>query len=537
MRGSFFGLNVAVSGLFAAQRNLDVINHNLNNASTTGYSRQYAVQQAASPIAMYDGTGMVGTGATVTAVRRFRDEFLDFKYWSEQKSYGEWNAKMEAMADLEVAFGEPSEDGKTGSGFTPIMNELYNSLQDLTKNPSDLSVRAAVLKKAVTLTQYFNGMGSRLEKLQADLNQRIDIKVKEVNTLASQIAQLNKQIYTAELDGNIANDLRDQRTVLVDKLSGIVNIQASEVVVGTLPNGMENKHFSVTISGKPLVDHYNVTELKTEKRKTDLSATPIIDERVNYEDIEGLYNIKWADGNEVEIRGGELRGYLDIRDGNEGSSSGPSGQKSPTYKGVPYYIGKLNDFVQKFAEVFDHGMSADPLVKDGHAEGVDLYGNTGTNFFTYKEGDQVLTTSEFNKPANGYSKLTAKNFSVSADVLGDIKKMVTASGANQAENTDILKKLIGYRHETSMFAEGSPEDFMKALVAGVGIDSQQSIRMYNNQKKMTYQIETSRISVSGVSIDEELTNMVKFQHSYNACAKMLTTMAEIYDTLINRTGV
>lgn len=525
MRGSFFGLNVAVRGLFAAQNNFDVISHNLNNVNTPGYSRQYGVQQASRPLSLFDGTGMVGTGAEVTAVKRFRDEFLDQKYWRETTSNGEWSAKQELLADLEVTFNEPSPNELAGSGFTKITNEFYDLMQELSKKPGDLSVRAALRQKAVTYAKYFNSMAARFEKLQQDINHRVGTKVSEVNTLAEQIGQLNKQIYNAELDGNTANDLRDQRTVLVDKLSKLVDIQASEVVVGTLPNGAENRHFTISIGGKNLVDHYQVTKLKTVQRDAA--------HKVNDEDVEQLYDIQWEDGNSVTIRGGELRGYLDARDGNEGTS-GTNGIASPVYKGIPYYIKKLNEFVRTFAKAFDMGMGTAPDHVAGHSEGYGMDGSTGKKFFTVLDasGNPVASSTFTN-----YNNMTAKNFCVSKDVMDDLKVIATSKIAGDIEDASILKNLIGFRHASSMFKEGSPEDFMKALVVNLGIDSQQAQRIANNQKTIVKQIDNQRVSVSGVSIDEELSNMVRYQQSYNACARMITTMAEIYDTLINRTGV
>ena len=97
MGEAFFGLNVAVRGLFSAQRNLNTVNHNLNNINTPGYTRQQAIQVASRPMALADGTGMMGTGSDVIGVRRIRDEYLDFKYWSENLSLGEWSAKKKRL--------------------------------------------------------------------------------------------------------------------------------------------------------------------------------------------------------------------------------------------------------------------------------------------------------------------------------------------------------------------------------------------------------------------------------------------------------
>ena len=536
MSESFFGLNVAIRGLFTAQRSLDTVNHNLNNVNTPGYSRQRAVQVAARPMALNDGTGMMGTGSDVVSVDRVRDEYLDFKYWSENITMGEWQAKSEALDDMEAIFNEPSD-----SGFTTILNDFYNSLQELGKDPSSAAVRALVKQKGVTVAKYFNNVAANFEKLQADINYRIKTKVEEVNSYATQIQQLNRQIYIAELDGNAANDLRDQRTLLVDKLSKIVNIEANEVVAGKLPNGKDDKRFVITISGKALIDHFEVSKLAVVQR----SAA----QQVNAEDVSGLYQVQWADGNSLNIKSGELRGYLDVRDGNEGQT-GPNGIASPDYKGIPYYQKKMNEFVRTFAMAFNEGFidaDGDGAISAGedgagHADGVGLDGSSGIRFFTFLGSDKqpVDSTTFLNGQITTagiyaqYANITAKNFSVSEDVLNDYNTIAAADASGEVGNINVLNNLLDMRHDPDMFSEGAPEDFMKSLVSTLGIDSQQAANYESNQKVIVNQIVNRRLSDSGVSIDEEMTNLVKFQQAYNASAKMIQTMGEIYDTLINK---
>jgi len=538
MGEAFFGLNVAVRGLFTAQRNLDIVNHNLNNINTPGYSRQQAIQVASRPLALTDGTGMLGTGSEVIGVQRMRDEYLDFKFWSENLSYGEWSVKKEILSELEVLFNEPS-----GSGFTAIMSNFFDSLQELAKDPSSAAVRSLVRQNAVTLTRFFNNLATSLEELQYDINYRIQTKVEEINSLAVQIQQLNRQIYITELSGNAANDMRDQRTVLVDKLSKLINIEAYEVVVGHTPDGREDKHFVITVSGKALVDHFTVSTLALEQRDAD--------HKVNREDIPGLYEIRWADGNKLTVKGGELRGLLDLRDGNEGSVNPDNGLVSPNYKGIPYYIKKLNEFVRVFARAFNEGyidldgdkaFDADEF-GTGHASGYGYNSSqTGIRFFTMTgEGRQPMSTSEFLKNASGlegiydaYEKITAKNFSVSADILNDYNLIAVSDGLGEAGNINVLNALLALRRNTDMFSEGAPEDFMKSIVTIMGVDSQQAGNYSANQKTVVDQIVNRRLSYSGVSIDEEITNLVRFQHAYNAAAKMIQTISEIYETLINK---
>ncbi len=553
--GSFFGLNVALQGLFTSQRSLDTVNHNLNNVNTPGYSRQQVVQQACRPIALVDGTGMLGTGAEVTGVKRIRDEFLDFKYWSENISMGEWGAKQEVLSDIEVAFNEPSD-----SGFTTIMSDFYDAMQELTKDASSEAARTLVRERGVTLATYFNSLATHFEELQMDVNNRIQTKVDEANSYAVQIQQLNKQIYLSELDGNTANDMRDQRTLLVDKLSKIVNIEAYEVVTGKLPNGQDDKHFVVAISGKAIVDHFSISKLAVVQRDAA--------HKVNDEDVDNLYDVKWADGNSLDIKGGELRGFLDTRDGNDGSNDGSNGITSPKYKGIPYYQRKLNEFVRVFARAFnegyidannDNGFDLGEENGIGHADG---YGvdqtEKGYRFFTMLDGKQSISSADFldeaglsldapdptdpsypaymEKVYHLYDNITAKNFAVSDDILKDINKISTSDSntPTQEENTNALKSLLDMRQNANMFSEGAPEDFMKATIASMGIDAQQAMNYEANQQVVINQIIKRRLSDSGVSLDEEMTNLVKFQQAYSSSAKMIQTMNEVYDTLINR---
>lgn len=540
MRQSFFGFNIAVSGLYTAQRNLNTVSHNISNASTTGYSKQQAIQTASKPLNTYDSTGMIGTGSEVTGVERIRDTYLDFKYWSENIANGEWSKKSQLLSGIETTFNEPSN-----SGFTKIMDGFYSSLQELAKDPSSSAVRALVRENGVTLANYFNSAATNFEQLQEDINDQVKINVEQINSLASQVQSLNKQIYNFELTGGTANDLRDSRTVLVDQLSKLVNINASEVSYGKLPNGEEDVHFVITVGGNTLVDHFSSNKLVLEQRK----------DRLNSEDVPNLYDVKWDSGNRLVLTGGELKGLMDVRDGKDGAD--------PDYKGVPYYQSKLNEFVRTFAMAFNEGYvtEAGTLVdKVGHVDGHGIDTDTtgpaiatkGVRFFTmFGEGDTPISGDELidGAVATGtsgtdldpvvakYQKITAKNFTVSSDVMDNPNAIATTDVSGENGNTKVLNELLKIRSNSSLFTEGAPEDFVKSLIATLGIDAQQANTFSDSQDTVVRQIDNRRMSVSGVELNEELTNMVRYQQAYKSAAKMLNTMSEVYDTLINRLGV
>jgi flagellar hook-associated protein 1 FlgK len=151
-------------------------------------------------------------------------------------------------------------------------------------------------------------------------------------------------------------------------------------------------------------------------------------------------------------------------------------------------------------------------------------------------GNQALSSEDFILDG-GYNSLKAKNFAVSSDIIDDINKIATSSDPDEVGNTVNLKELIKFRTNTQMFVEGAPEDYMKSIVTTLGVNSQQAVRFAANKTVIIEQIENRRLSESGVSLDEEMANMVKHQQAYSAAAQMINAMAEIYDILINRVGI
>lgn len=488
------GFSTAVSGLLASQKSLYTTNHNISNANTEGYSRQETVQKAASALNL-PGIGMLGAGTEITEINRVRDSYTNFKFWNENCSVGEWEIKRDSLVEIENLFNEPSE-----SSIRKNMDEFFSALETLSSNPSSYAHRSLVREKAVALTTYLNETSKELCNMQKELNFSVGTKIKQVNDIAGQIKNLNKEIYRLELDTTKANDLRDRREVLVDKLSKIVDAQVNEV---------EGK-YRVSISGISLVDHVSVSEIKY---PPSMETSPI-------DSKENIYKVVWdSSEEEVNLRSGELKGLLESRDGDgEGNN----------YRGIPYYVNRLNQFAKKIAEKFN----------EVHSQGHGLNENTGTFFFT-SEGNKTSNYADLNELIED---VNASNISLSGDILLDLDKIAAASSQNGVENNENLLELIDLRNDKTFFdgtdiPKGTPDDFAKSIVSTLSVDSQQAARMYDNQEAILKNIEIRRESESGVSIDEEMSDMVKFQHSYNAAARMITTIDELYDVTINRLGL
>ena len=544
---TFMGLEIAMRGLYSSQRGMTNVSHNVDNTNTPGYSRQVVNQVAARPLLVANSAGMLGMGSDVISVDRVRDVFLDEKYWSESQSLGEWSVKSTIIEDMQTIYNEPSENG-----YTKIINDFYSSLQQLSTDPSSLSTRAMVKEKGVAVAKYFNSVAKHFDNLQEDLNNMVNSKVSEINNIADQIRDLNLQIYDFEVMGNKANDLRDRRGYLVDKLSKVINCSAYEVETGLkLPNGEPEKRFMVTISGKALVDHENVVYLKCESREENLNA----------EDINHLYEVSWEDGNKRNVKSGELKGCLDMRDRNDGLT-GINGDNSPNCKGIPYYQRKMNEFVRTFALSFNEGImdsTGDGISEktSGHVNGYKLNSvsgdlESGIRFFTIKGDDgKYIDSASFEAQAlayaasngvvddpltvdiderlvEGYIMIDARNFSIRFDVDDNPSINISASAIpGQVGNNDNLSNLMKMRHNPYMFKEGTPEDFVKTLISTMGVDSQQYAQYLDVQEGITTQIENRRQSVSGVSLNEEMTNLVKYQQIYGASAKMIQNKQEV----------
>ncbi len=315
MASQFFGLNIAYKGLLASNAALNTTSNNIANVQTEGYSRQQVVQQASDAIRVFQTYGCAGAGVDTIAIERVRDEFYDTKYWNNNALVGEYTSKEYYMTQLETYF----QDDGIASGFKTIFDKMMVSgLEELLKNPNSDSAKSQFVGSADALAEYFNNLSGNLEALQKDVNKEIKIKIDEINSLAGEIATLNKQINVIELSGSRANELRDRRALLIDQLSKIVDVEISETpIIDTNYPDRETgaNRFIVKIAGgQTLVDTSEFNGLECKGRENY--------EKVNQTDIDGLYDVYWEDGQKFNLynasMGGELQGLVQMRDGTNG---------------------------------------------------------------------------------------------------------------------------------------------------------------------------------------------------------------------------
>lgn len=614
MPSTFFGLDIGKSGLYTAQGGLNTTAHNIANVETKGFTRQVVDQKAANALRTNGRNGMIGTGVDVTQIRQTRSQYYDEKYRNNNSIYGSYATKENYMSQIEGYLNEIQLQG-----FTTTFDKMYDTLQELGKDPANLTVRNQVTNVAQSFCEYFNSLFTNLKETQEDCNFEIKNQVNRVNAIAAEIASLTKQINVVEIGGTNANDLRDQRNVLVDELSSIINVSVEET-----PNGVVGlKDYVVKVDGQTLVDTYD-THLLSVKPRTN---------RNNQTDADGLYDIVWDNGQQFNpyapTQTGSIKALFEVRDGNNADNlqgtvtayvgmhsvvmknmtvkdetklnipeSGeivvgtvkyeyeafevsvdkvtgeytcefflkepvranaeeePSGiGQCVDYKGVPYYMAQMNEFLRTYARKFN----------EIHKSGKDLNGESGLDFFvgankvsgqeyrmgTYgKDGATEYDPYSFNSQTgafepdgttvvySSYYHITAENIRVNSELQKDAKKFAAASEVvNGVGNYDVADALLALKKDTTMFRQGKPAAFLQTLVAEVGIDSKAAKDFSKSQQNLVNSIDNQRLSVSGVDTEEEAMNLMRYQQAYNLSAKVISVMNEIYDKLINYMGV
>lgn len=317
MPSQFFGLNIAYTGLLASNAALNTTNNNIANVQTKGYSRQEVNQAAASALRVFQTYGCAGAGVETLSIERIRDGFYDTKYWNNNAKVGEYSMKEYYMKQIETYF----DDNGKNAGFKTVFDQLMTTgMQALLDNPNDATTKTQFIGYAGALAEYFNGVAGNLENVQKDVNSEIKLKIDEINSIAGQIATLNKQINTIELTGVTANELRDKRELLVDQLSEIVDVKITEFPIVDLNNPERetgaHRYIVKIAGGQMLVDGNEYNGLECRARETY--------EKVNQTDVDGLYDVYWENGQRFSLynaaMGGALQGLIQMRDGNYGEN-------------------------------------------------------------------------------------------------------------------------------------------------------------------------------------------------------------------------
>ncbi len=510
MSSSFGGLNTLVRGLTANQVALNTVGHNISNANTAGYSRQAVNLSSSLPEAIYGSSGrmQLGTGVDIQSITRARDTFMDQQMWKENSTLGYGETQKNLLSQVEGVFHEP-----TDTGLKTVLDKFWSSWQSLATNASDDSTRSLVIQRGAELVDSVQQANTQLRDIVSGINSDLSLKVSTVNQISADILMLNKQISTSEIGNNnsgSANDLRDRRDLLVDQLSQLVNVRVTEDNDG---------NYTVQSGSLTLVNANRSTTLETYASK---------DPDYNYE----VLNLQ-VNGVSVTLGGGELQGLIDMRD-----------DTTTGVKGYLNQVSTVSEFLLRdFNAIHRAGYGEDEV------NGRNFFGESSTpyddasyldpadsNFKT--KGDwisELSVNAEFyDQKTNptGLQKIAAKALATEGDASGtNALKLGQALRINVQDTT-----LLGAGYNATLGSSASLSSFYTSMIGALGVQGESATRLTENQQILVDQIESWRQSVSGVNLDEEMSNMIRFQKGYNASARVLTTMDEMLDKLINSTG-
>lgn len=470
---TFLGFDIARRALSAHRLAMDTAGHNIANANTKGYSRQRVNLAATLP---YPGAlgrnavspGQLGTGVEVTEISRQRDIFLDNQFRSQNTQLGRWNTREQILTEVEQIFQEPSDQGLRAS-----MDRFWQAWQTLANNPESVAAREAVKQRGVTLVETFRYIDKRLHDFQWNLDTSVRQLTNRINDLAMRIAGVNNQIRTVAATGMEPNDLADERDRLLDELSGLVNIQVTN---------MPDRTVRVLIGGVALVDGERTAALDT------------------YPDAlnNGFAALRWEGqaGIPVQVTGGELKAYLEVRDGS---------------------LAGYREQVRSLAWALASAVNA------RHAAGYDLNGAAGGAFFS-----NVGPLATFD----------IQQLDVDPAIAADGRLIAAASTPGAPGDGDNALAVAGLKF-TALGApvNATADDYYRQTIAALGIESQQAQHMAQTQQALVQQVDNQRQSVAGVNLDEEMMSLIQSQHAFEAASRLVTIMDEMMDTIINRMGI
>lgn len=473
MSGLFGTLNIGVKGMTAAQTALQTTSHNVSNMNTEGYSRQRVNVQADNPYTL-PGVGQLGTGVKMSGVVRVVDDYVTKQIQDETASYSRYATKSDALAQLEMIFDEPSE-----TGLSNRFSRVYAAWNYLGSSPELATAKTMVSQESQTLTDTMRQMANQIEGLEGDTLYAIEKDVLDFNEKVEQLATLNKQIFNVVIKGQTPNDLLDQRDRLTTELASIAGVSIDYD---------KFQGVKLTLDGNAVLDGDTIQKLAVQ------SGGP-----------KGQVELQAADGSAkaIIIENGSIKGSQEA-------------------------LAVIND---KKVELNQLAYNFATAVNTVH----------GKEFFTVSQTD------------------AAKNMTVNADIKADtslinagkdLENPAAGDGSRATAISALASTKLNY-FQADFAGEYDPDTMnfkpqtsgtttngaYNDMVTSMGIIKQQADNIVASQSEVLGFLEDRRSSISGVNMNEEVVDMMKFQSAFQANARIINIIDEMLDTLINRTGV
>ncbi len=586
---SFQSLGVAVSGLNAAQAGLYVTGHNTSNIYTTGYTRQQVLQNDFyyRTVGMNaNGSMQVGLGTDVTCIRQIRDKFLDAHYRQEVKKASYHSVQAKVGTEAEQIIGETESD----YSVQKILEKMWNSINELDGDPTSAATRENFISMAISFINRVDNVYERLINSQENLDLQIRKAVSRVNTLVEQINTLNGKIAEAKASTDNPNDFMDSRNEALDELSSILDINIKERADGTvditaegnelLVGGMVNKLGLKYTSGK----YTFVEPVFTE-------STEILSYNEPSGSYKRLFDLNAGVSTYMGNDNGSLKGMMVARGfmprnsfsnpskpDDTNNTLYPGGINDPkydtdlrqyenelfdvTYAFLPKTIKEFDKIVHDIVVMINNLLAPTkdaagndmpiriespagsgtyipnpnykgPTGLDGTTQGVELFVRKHKPRFDPVTGEYIEED-----PADYYTQYTLGNIALNPvfnTTQGYTNLCLSANG--DIHNQDITAAML---HQWSNNFGGTPEQTVsgayRIFVDNIGTRTRQAIAFNEEQMKLVNQVNNKRSSVKDVAMDEELTNLMKYQHAYNASARILNAIDSMIDKIVNGTG-
>lgn len=602
MSSTFHGLETARRGMMTQQGALYVTGHNIANANTPGFSRQRVnfVQTEPYPPASMNRPqmpGQMGTGVAAGTIQRVREGFLDNQYRNENNKLGYWTSRSQALQRMEDIINEPSKEGLANA-----LDEFWTSLEDLSVHPEDSGARSVVRQRGTTVAETFNYLRSQMETIKKDLGVQTGQAADEINSLLTQIDDINKQIGSIEPHGYLPNDLYDERDRLVDELSQFVNIKVIKENSGGNSLDIAEGKYTIQLLGEdnaPLQYEDGTPITLVDGVNHGIKAI-----NVKFNET-GEYVEQVSVGSDAAINisnftsNGKLLGLIKSFGFVNDASASPL-KVEGLYPEMIQNLDKMAfQFVQEFNRVHTAGWSVteinsgekvldnyffNPITSEkGAASNIKLHTNITNsldNIAASASHNGLMVQGKFNFSAEDskYKNATSikvlydgssytyelidknnKSLGVLSDLTSamenvtvDVSKVSPKAGDTwniKIPSNGELKAFVGDGSNALALAnvkdtklplgvtETGIQSFYQSIIGDMGVKANQANKMMASSETLLSTVQYNKDSVSSVSLDEEMTNMIKFQHAYNASARQITLMDEILDKIINGMGL
>jgi flagellar hook-associated protein 1 FlgK len=554
-------LNTASMSMATHQIALEVTGQNISNVNNPNFTRQEVTLESAFPIQPGGTPGLIGTGVRATSIIRRNDQFLEGQRLLNKSNTGYWNSKQDFMARLETVFNEASPNGLNGQ-----LDSYYKSWQNLAFNPRGLTERTDTIAQGRNLSATFSKVNQDVKNLRVDLNTKINSSLSDINRITGEVARYNQVIHETESHNVNANDFRDKRDSLIRDL-------ASYAQVNTVEDPTSHEVTVSLANGRALVIGQTAFQLEARQRADDGLSSDImwVDPSGQRTDV----TAEFGNGNMgawINMRDVQMPGYLDkvdqlsatmIRDTNNSHSAG-YGLDGST--GQDFFTGININSMANRKNIGTGTVAATIVAPDKlnvHKYQMEFTTANSYNIRDMTNNSIVATEAYAGGPATSAYMLTqgmqvtlngapAANdkfivnpaadasftMGVHANIINDSNKVAAGLTTNQGDGENALRIAQSQNSMTmnraNLAASGTAtfSQYYNSLVGQAGVEAKDANASINQQEGINTQTENRREQVGGVALDEEMVNLIKFQHAYQASARLITVVDTMLQTLI-----